>query len=207
MAGSGEKWGTLSHWYSSDWCSQRWRVEGWGGTQNQPSRPRAAYWDREGAQSPGLDRLNAGLNSSHGCQTDTCRSESSHIHAHAHTHKDVQAHTGTHVYLSSSCLERPPPKPIPLGVVLNKKRVWLTLSEFKIPSWQHEPQCVFRLEKTNSINSIFYVSLFPLSLDNTIGTTPGKTLNHSPFGCRLFSQLNFKLKLKHMSRQFGEYTN
>lgn len=42
----------------------------------------------------------------------------------------------THVYLSSSCLERPPPKPIPQGLVLNKKYVWPTLSEFKIPSWQ-----------------------------------------------------------------------
>lgn len=28
----------------------------------------------------------------------------------------------THVYLSSSCLQRPPPGPIPSGLVLNKKR-------------------------------------------------------------------------------------
>lgn len=27
MAGCSEKWGTVSHWYSSDWCSQKWRVE------------------------------------------------------------------------------------------------------------------------------------------------------------------------------------
>lgn len=99
-----------------------------------------------------------------------------YMHAHPHTHtKDVQTRTGKHVYLSSSCLERPPPKPIPWGLVLNKKRLWPTLSEFKIPSWQHEAWCVFRLEKQMLSIQISMFSLFLFSFNKTMGKTPGKT--------------------------------
>lgn len=50
-----------------------------------------------------------------------------------HINKDVQTQTGMHVYISSSGLERPPPKPIPRAFVLNEKQLWPTLSESKYP--------------------------------------------------------------------------
>lgn len=70
-----------------------------------------------------------------------------HTHTHTHAQKDVRTHAGTCVYLASSCLVRPPPKPIPRGLVLNKERLWPTPPEFKTPSWQCEPWCVWRREK------------------------------------------------------------
>lgn len=44
----------------------------------------------------------------------------------------------TGVYLCWACLEKPPPKPIPLGLVWNKKQLWPARSEFQILGCQCE---------------------------------------------------------------------
>lgn len=64
-----------------------------------------------------------------------------------HTQRCTNSHWHASLSFQLMFRERTPPKPIPWGLVLNKKLLWPTLSEFKIPSWQYEPSCVFRLAK------------------------------------------------------------
>lgn len=79
----------------------------------------------------------------------------------------MHTQTGTHVYLPSSCLEGPSPKPIPRGPVLNKKlsvRIQNTILALEAMVFVAGP------DKTNAINSNFNVSF------QTAGKTSGKTL-------------------------------
>lgn len=91
---------------------------------------------------------------------------------YAHKRKDVQTHTGTRVFLSSSCLERMPPNPIPRGSCFEWKAfmanaVWI--QNTFLAGWARACE--------KQIVSI-QISLFSISFsawERTIGMSPGRT--------------------------------
>lgn len=78
MSGIGGKRGTVGHWYSGDWYSQRWRLE--EGTQNQPTEP----WKLRGIEGePSQARLRQ---AHHRAQLIRRLSDRHLPHTHTHTH-------------------------------------------------------------------------------------------------------------------------
>lgn len=112
---------------------------------------------------------------------------------YAHKRKDVQTHTGTRVFLSSSCLERMPPKPIPRGSWFEWKAfmantVWI--QNTFLAGWARACE--------KQIVSI-QISLFSISFsawERTIGMSPGRTqFGYWPFFKIIFIFLWIKMDL------------
>lgn len=87
-----------------------------------------------------------------------------------HTSAKMQTHTGTRVFLSSSCLERMPPKPIPRGVSVWRKSIH---GQHCLNSKYLLGRMSQSMWKTNSINSDFIVFHFFFS--------PRKNNRHVPW--------------------------